>query len=499
MILDRNGNPIEEQAAQLVAGRTLSFTQSDRCGGPASELTPERVQAIMDAADAGDPRGLMAAAMDVIEGNWDVRQALQTRQNAVSGTSYSVQPGDESPEAKVAAERLKNAIQGHLKSRGLVGFRQLLEFLVPACITGFAIAETVWKPGGSGWHGWLPVPPASFTFYGGSREPLLVTEGNPQGEPLDPPGKWIVHTDPGPSGDLARGNLIRTLAWLHCFQHYGIKDWVSFTERYGMPFILMRVDGSQYDKEKGRLVRLIQAFGPNGGGVVSKAVEAQIIESAKSSSVEAYKALYDLCRLAIERLILGQNASSGASTGLSGGDAQSQVRQDIRERDCRMIEETLFSDLTIPWNTFCNPPGTPAPRIVFDCEPAADKKALADTLASLASAGLEADDPAEISAIMGVKLRRKPVAATVPGPGQALALAADSLASWDKPIRDFFAALEQKAGDSKISDADLLAWIDAEIKRIPALYQKMNVGAVAAMLQGGMERAAIAGALKSNG
>ena len=136
---------------------------------------------------------------------------------------------------------------------------------------------------------------------------------------------------------------------------------------------------------------------------------------------------------------------------------------------------------------------------MFDCEPAADKKALADTLASLASAGLEADDPAEISAIMGVKLRRKPVAATVPGPVQALALAADSLASWDRPVRDFFAALEKKAGDTQVSDADLLAWIDAEVKRIPELYQKMNVGAVAAMLQGGMERAAIAGALKSNG
>ena len=268
----------------------------------------------------------------------------------------------------------------------------------------FSAAEIVWSPTG-GIEGFRSIGAWHFTLRDGFT-PKLVTEDAPNGLEL-PPDKVIIHRRGGES-DPAAGGLIRCLAWLHVFQNYPVKDLLSFVERYGMPFVVAKVDNGTFDQERWTLRNLIRSFGPNGGGIINRNTELELLQAANTGG-EVYFRLLEYTGQAITKVLLGQLASSADATGMSNGDAQSAVRQDLLDCDARALESALRSQLVAPWMRFRFASPVPAPRIHFATEQPEDTQALAQTLSTLSAAGLEAADVEEVSARIGVKLQRKPV------------------------------------------------------------------------------------------
>jgi hypothetical protein len=62
-------------------------------------------------------------------------------------------------------------------------------------------------------------------------------------------------------------------------------------------------------------------------------------------------------------------------------------------------------------------------------------------------------------------------------------------ASWSAPVREFQAAMEAKAADPSVTDADFLAWVRAESARLPELAASMDVEGLAEAMAAGMDRA----------
>lgn len=269
-----------------------------------------------------------------------------------------------------------------------------------AVIAPLAAAEIVWDAGGS-LAGFRPVGAWHFTFRG-SETPLLVTDDDQAGVPL-PPGKFIVHTRGG-AGDPARAGLIRTLIWLHVFQNYPVKDLVSFVERYGMPFVVAKVDRSAWENERGVMRNLIRSFGPNGGGVFTKSTELELLQASNSGG-DVYFKLLEYTSKAITKVILGQLASSSESGGLSGGDAQSRVRGDLLEADARALESAIRAQVATPWAKFNYGDAAAVPVLRFRSSAQEDRAVFAGIVETLHRAGLDAD-PGEISARFGLSLTR---------------------------------------------------------------------------------------------
>ncbi len=117
-----------------------------------------------------------------------------------------------------------------------------------------------------------------------------------------------------------------------------------------MPFIAGMVDPTTFEKEKNLLKRLILNFGSSGGGVFTKNVELKLLECTGRG--EAFFQLLQYLEAAVNKVILGQTASSGESAGLSKGDAQSKVRQDILEADCRALMSTVTRQILNPLERF---------------------------------------------------------------------------------------------------------------------------------------------------
>lgn len=366
-------------------------------------LTPEKIDRIMLAANSGDIRDQCRLAQELMEHNADIMQAMSTRKNAVIGCGWHLEPGDGSPDAGRAAELLEKQLQECGDGDDADTFEDLLEDLLGALLPGFAVSEILWIKGGGGTiGGFHHIEQKNFTFTDGFT-PKLVTSDHPVGELIDR-RRIIYHKLRIHGSDPVRGGLIRPLAWLHCFKNITEKDLLGFIERHGMPFIAAKVDEAAFEKEKNLVKRLVRSFGTSGGGIFTKNVELQLLESKNDGIV--FNRLLEYLEKAVNKVILGQTASSGESAGLSKGDAQSKVRQDILESDCRMLQRTINSQLLKPMCSYLFGDRTAPPKLVIACAAPEDTLQLATVIKTIHDAGYETDLD-EVGKRLNLKLTRR--------------------------------------------------------------------------------------------
>ena len=94
---------------------SIVWSESERGEEDASRgLTPERLDGIMLEANSGDPRRQARLCRDILERDWSIGHALQTRVNAVLGCPWRIEPGDSSEGAAMAARRLEEIGRAHV-------------------------------------------------------------------------------------------------------------------------------------------------------------------------------------------------------------------------------------------------------------------------------------------------------------------------------------------------------------------------------------------------
>lgn len=285
----------------------------------------------------------------------------------------------------------------------LLSFESMIETeLGSGILPGFACPEIVWERGGR-LAGFNPLEARHFTFLD-SRTPRLITKQHSEGVEL-PPAKFLLHWHRAKGGDAVRGGLIRCIAWMHCFQSNGTKFLLRFIERYGMPFTVAKVDEQSWRKDRSKLKSLIQNFGPDGGGVFSKAVELDLLQAATNTG-DVYFSLLEYLRGAIERVVLGQTATSGDGGGFSNDGAQHMVRMDIKGSDCRQIAASVNHRLLPYAVAFRYGPDAPVPRMEYDLKPAKDAQAEANVIKTLGEAGWDVDEE-QITEATGYKVTRR--------------------------------------------------------------------------------------------
>ncbi len=481
MIFDPYGKLIPETPKSGTASGVQILMQplTDRESRDVSRgLTPRDVDRILTQANGGDVEAQCRLSRELPEKNYAVAHALRTRRNALSGCAWHIEPGDNSDAAAEAAKRLKHELDmtGMLHPElGRIGsFSNLLKNLTDAILPGFSAAEIVWRPGGRGFYGFRPIEQRFFSF-SNSYTPRLRTIGHlADGVALEH-GKIIFHelTD---GNDMVRGGLIRPLCWLHCFAQLNTKDRLSFMERYGMPFVKATVDQATWDKEKVTLNDLICNFGPRGGGVFSRGVEVELLQAA-STTGDIYSVLAQYFDDAITKVLLGQTASSGDSSGLSGGDAQSKVRDDILCSDARALEDTVNRDLFAVWMEYNFLEEIPVPKLRIETEPAEDEKAAADTalvkaqtIQTLAAAGYIAPEE-EVRKVFGYNVKyQAPAQQSIGSPGLEL----DETEKKPDAGAELLSAMEEMFGAWSDTAENVVALCDDENLSDDELHEKLR-------------------------
>lgn len=402
LLYDQYGQEIPEEHYSLPhAGRQLVPDISDRIYlDPARNLTPAKVDRILSNASNGDVEEQAELAEMILEKNHAIADAFDVRCKAVLGLPWHVEGSEETPVAKKAADAFEKALRSAGKN-GTDSFRSLLSDMLHSLIVGYSVDEIIWGSGGS-LVGFASIPARHIDFLHSYEPRIRLSDG---GSVELQSNKFIYAKTRLHGSDPCRGGYIRPLAWLFCFMQLGMKDLLSFMERYGMPFVLAKVSDESFQNERNQLLQLIRKFGSGGGGLVTHGTEVEFVQAGNSAG-EIYFELQKFLDDSVHRLLLGQTASSGDGGGLSKDGAQDQVRQDLLEADAVYLADVITQQLAIPWTTFNFPPGTPVPRLVFDVTPPEDKEKLASTVKTLFDSGFEAD-PAEMSEHFGIKLKAK--------------------------------------------------------------------------------------------
>lgn len=312
---------------------------------PGENLTPEKLAELFREAEMGNILRQVELFEEMEEKDTHLFSQLQTRKNGVAGLDWSILPASDSDEDGKVAEFVREVLHN------LEDMDDLILDLLDAIGKGFSVAEIMWDYS----NGYV-IPEAikwrhakKFTFDELDNLRILTNDHRSEGIEI-PENKFIVHKYKARSGSPTRAGILRVASWMYLFKNYAVKDWLAFSEVYGMPIRIGKYEEGASQADKEALMQAVINIGTDAAAVISSSTVLEFIESQRSEGL-LYDRLIKLCNGEMSKAILGQTlttevSSDGGSRAL--GDVQNLVRYDLLKADCRSLEKTLRRDLLRP-------------------------------------------------------------------------------------------------------------------------------------------------------
>ena len=327
-----------EQTAQLAKARGTIGEH------PSKGLTPQKLHQILEGAEDGDITAQSELFADMEEKDGHIFAEMSKRKRALTGLDWRVSAPKNADEA---GRQLAEEVAGWLY--GLPDFEALLFDLLDALGHGFAAVEISWQQVDGLW---LPAKfthrPQGWFSLKHNRLKLLGVNGQ---EPQDLwPLGWIVHRHQARSGFLARGGLMRSLAWPYLFKNYSVRDLAEFLEIYGLPVRLGKYPAGASDKEKTTLLNALVGIGHNAAGIIPETMMLELLDAA-SGSGDTFMNMVDWCERTQSKIILGGTLTTQADGKTSTnalGQIHNEVRHDLLASDAKQLAATLTRQLIAP-------------------------------------------------------------------------------------------------------------------------------------------------------
>ena len=258
---------------------------------------------------------------------------IQSRKAGVLSLEWEINRGlDKTKDAELVEDLLKK-----------LDIHKLINDILDATLFGFQPIEIIWKKVG---NYVLPIelkakPSEWFCF---DEENLLKfrTKEHYWGEEL-PPKKFLCPQN-NPSYDNPYGKrVLSRVFWPVTFKKGGLKFWVVFTEKYGIPHLIGKHPRGATKEETDNLADLLEEMIQDAIAVIPDDSSVEIKEANKSSSAEIFEKLIDKMNSEISKAILGQTLTTeiGATGSYAASNTHMAVRQDIIDADKKLVEKTI--------------------------------------------------------------------------------------------------------------------------------------------------------------
>ena len=385
-IAERIVHALRGAAAERPKGGRVLFPRGEDSirDYPSAGLTPSRLLSILREADDGSLSGPMQLFEEMEEKDAHLYSVANTRRLALTGLEWRVVSAADVADGVDRAMADEAAAFCRKTLVALDAFDDALQHLALATGRNIAIAEIVWDQV-DGTFRPADVVPVDFTriVFDEVDRPRILTQEEPRNGIALTPNKFIVHTPQNVSGHPQRGGLLRVTAMVYLAKNLALKDWMIFTEVFGMPVRIARYEPSATAEEKRELIHMLESLGSNAAGIFSRAVELQVIEVNRGNVGPPYRELIDFLNREMSKAWLGQTLTTD-TTGQSGTFAASkvhdQVRQDVLMDDIRKEGRTIRRDLLGPMVRLQFAPQTPVPYFRRRLRRAADARELAEVL-----------------------------------------------------------------------------------------------------------------------
>lgn len=276
--------------------------------------------------------------------------AFQQRRLAVISRPWEVEPGDDSAQAKAAAEHLREQLNR-------IPWDKICDRMLFGRWFGYAVAEAIYEigPDGKIWLEDILVPDRKWFGFSNAGELRLKTSDNPSGEALPPNKFWAYRA--GASHDFTPYGvgLAHWCYWPVWFKRNVIKFWAVYLEKFGMPTALAKFPIGSTQEVIDNSLAAAAAVGRDAAVAVPTDVELTLLAEGRSSG-DSYEQFIGEMNDALLRVILSQTGTSKSEAQGLGG-SQSEVMKDVRDEvvraDSDMLHES-FNATIARWLTAWN-------------------------------------------------------------------------------------------------------------------------------------------------
>lgn len=140
-----------------------------------------------------------------------------------------------------------------------------------------------------------------------------------------------------PYGD----RILSSCFWPAAFKKSSFKWWSTFTEKYGMPYLIGKLPRHTLESERENMKNQLNNMVQDAVAVISDDAKLEFVESTeKSGRADLYENLINSCDRAISKAILGQTLTtdSNKSGSYALGKVHADVRKDIILADKKIVE-----------------------------------------------------------------------------------------------------------------------------------------------------------------
>jgi phage gp29-like protein len=323
-----------------------------------------------------------------------VKSTIEQRFTAVTASTWSVEPGDDSPRAKEAADFVTENLER-------IGYDNITRLALFAVFYGFSVTELLWDV--IDWKGspkfqWKAAKVrdrARFLFTAGGDCYLNTNQSDAEKDRIyclgtfEDPYFWIISTGDDYSDNPYGLGLGHQLYWLVRFKRDCIRWWMVYNEKYAMPTTVGTFPTNASDADIGKLLAAIRGVLTQNGIAIPASMTLENLEAKRQGSSD-YQQFCTFIDEAISKVVLGQTLTT--QVGSSGGNrALGQVHQGvsakIQKSDSDLATES-FNKGPITWLVQRNfGMDCPLPRVRREIEEKTDLTELGQQLVWLDQLG----------------------------------------------------------------------------------------------------------------
>jgi phage gp29-like protein len=302
---------------------------------------------------------------DELMGDAHLGSVISSRKSGVKSLLWEVDRGK-------AKSRQAKAITEHLATMPI---HAIISEILDAPLKGYQPLEIIWGEVG-GYIMPLRVvgkPPEWFLFTEDNELRWRSQTAPLKGEEL-PPRKFLLPrhnaTYKNPYGEP----LLSRCFWPVTFKRSGIKFWITFAEKFGMPWPVAKLPRSSPEAHYTTMLENLEKMVQDALAAIPDDSSIEFLESgSKGASADIYKELIAWANSEISKAIVGHGAAADSTPGKLGGEDNAlQVRGDLIDEDRIMVEE-VFNQL-IQWTFEINFGGGIAPKFSMFAEEDVDQE-----------------------------------------------------------------------------------------------------------------------------
>lgn len=227
----------------------------------------------------------------------------------------------------------------------------LIDAILDAPLFGYAVLEVVWeRRDGLILPAKIEGKPQRWFSFDADGRLRFRSRANPlYGEEL-PERKFLLPRYRASIDNPYGRRVLSQCFWPWIFKKNGLKFWVVFTEKYGLPQVVVKHPRGASDDEIDRSLDMAEKMVQDAVAAIPDDSSVELIEpSGRGASSDLFHRLVTWCDEQISKAIKGETLTSdpGEHGSRSLGEVHNDVREDIIASDQRLVEGT-FNDL-IEW------------------------------------------------------------------------------------------------------------------------------------------------------